>query len=917
MFFIRIYDFFAGKRKWLLASLACISCILAAFILRLQYSEDIGDFLPLGTSEREALNVYQKISGAERLFIICNNPSDPDMAVEAMNCLEESLLEADNQGWSDAMVASIDMESISLVSSFVCRNAPYFLSPADIARMDSLLCDSSYIARRLKEDRNMLMFPSGSIVATNIKNDPLGLFSPVLAKLQQANGTLNFEMYDGHIFTPDMSRCILMLDSPYGNSETVQNARMLETVQKAIDDMHSRYPEISAHVVGGPAIAVENSSRIKKDSVLAICLSVILIAILFYFSIASLRNILLIFLSIGWGWLFALGGMALFSSNVSIIVIGISSVILGIAVNYPLHMIAHISHEGHVRNALKDIVAPLLVGNITTVGAFLALVPLRSTALRDLGIFASLLLVGTIVFVLVYLPHFVKPKRSRESSSRILDALARFSPENHRGIVLASVAVTAVLAVFSFNVSFDSNLSNINYMTKTQREDMQYFQELLSGASAKDSRELYVISSGDSYDEALASHSSKAPVIEELAQSGKIISASSAGTFLASRQEQEQRLQLWKDFVSRHRESLTTELAARAKEAGFSASAFRNFTDMVEEAGNLQPQDMDYFQPLTSTVLMRNVTSLDETGKKYIVDLLNVPAGSIEELQQQIPGSMNIAQINSSIAGQLSDNFNYIGWACSLIVFFFLWFSFGRLELAIISFLPMAVSWIWILGIMGAAGISFNIVNVILATFIFGQGDDYTIFVTEGCQYEYAHRKPILVSYKKSIIQSALIMFIGIGTLIFAKHPAMHSLAQVTIIGMFSVVLMAYLIPPFLFRWLTTKNGRVRKYPLTLRSILFGAPASARRQVEGRYIYKGMGISRSVSANLKKNAAQLSAMQADGELEYSDEGYGECAILLALTHPDVKISARIQDPQRRNLAIHAAEDFVTNIEFKE
>ena len=86
--------------------------------------------------------------------------------------------------------------------------------------------------------------------------------------------------------------------------------------------------------------------------------------------------------------------------------------------------------------------------------------------------------------------------------------------------------------------------------------------------------------------------------------------------------------------------------------------------------------------------------------------------------------------MNSALAINLSDNFNYFGWACGIIVFIFLWFSFGNIELAIMSFLPMAVSWIWILGIMGLTGIQFNIVNIILATFIFGQGDDYTIFMT-------------------------------------------------------------------------------------------------------------------------------------------------------------------------------------------
>ena len=58
----------------------------------------------------------------------------------------------------------------------------------------------------------------------------------------------------------------------------------------------------------------------------------------------------------------------------------------------------------------------------------------------------------------------------------------------------------------------------------------------------------------------------------------------------------------------------------------------------------------------------------------------------------------------------------------------------------------------------------------------------------------------MLASYKNSILISALIMFIGMGALIFARHPALHSLAVVTVIGMFSVVLMAWVLPPYLFR---------------------------------------------------------------------------------------------------------------------
>jgi 1-acyl-sn-glycerol-3-phosphate acyltransferase len=123
---------------------------------------------------------------------------------------------------------------------------------------------------------------------------------------------------------------------------------------------------------------------------------------------------------------------------------------------------------------------------------------------------------------------------------------------------------------------------------------------------------------------------------------------------------------------------------------------------------------------------------------------------------------------------------------------------------------------------MHLTGIQFNIVNIILATFIFGQGDDYTIFITEGLLYEYSTGKPRLASYKHSVVISALIMFAGIGCLVVAKHPALQSLALVTIVGMATVVLMASFLPTVIFDWLTKKrNGERRETPITLKELLY------------------------------------------------------------------------------------------------
>ena len=185
-------------------------------------------------------------------------------------------------------------------------------------------------------------------------------------------------------------------------------------------------------------------------------------------------------MSIGFGVLFSLGIIVLFKNTVSIIAIGISSIILGIAVNYPLHFLAHFKHIKAKEETLRDLINPLLIGNITTVGAFLSLLFISSEAMHDLGLFSALLLVGTMIFVLVFLPHILsEKKRGKEISSSetttggrrlLMRAITGFSPENNKVLVIAFVLATIVLFVFSFGTKFDVDMHNINYMTAEQRQ---------------------------------------------------------------------------------------------------------------------------------------------------------------------------------------------------------------------------------------------------------------------------------------------------------------------------------------------------------------------------------------------------------------------------------------------------------------
>ena len=422
---LRIYDWMSGHRWWCLASLAVVTLLMLLSVTRLSYREDIRDFLPLDEKERAALNDYDRQAQTSLIVAIIeqrdSTVDDPDLLVEGV----ETFLDAIDG--LEGVTVQTDFSQMEEQQEEAYRQLPYLLEAADYQRMDSLLRQPEFMASRLQEAKERLLMPMGmgSMVEDEITHDPLGLFSPVVSLMRDTAMLSRFDIYDGCLLTADHRRALVMLTSSYGGSETASNERLLDILNAKADSVSRLLIPDSCLLTplvirfcGAPVVAVTNASQIKTDSLLSVCIAAVLILLLLWFFLRSLRHILLIALTIGWGWVFAIACLSWVHQEVSVIVIGISSIIVGIAVNYPLHLIAHLGHTSDVRQALQEIVKPLVVGNITTVGAFLALAPLRAAALRDLGLFSSFLLIGTILFTLIWLPQMVCYSRKEEGGRR-------------------------------------------------------------------------------------------------------------------------------------------------------------------------------------------------------------------------------------------------------------------------------------------------------------------------------------------------------------------------------------------------------------------------------------------------------------------------------------------------------------------
>ncbi len=827
---LRLYDHLHRhpRQRWTL--LVLLLLFMGGSVATLHFKEDITDFLPLSPQHRRAMSAYQQLNASDRILVVAEG-DDPDAMAAALDRFAEAFARADTSRMVRRVTASIDLDSLMAAGDFVMHNIPYFLTEADYRRMDSLLATPNAVRTQLEADRQMLMLPTAGMAQRHLPTDPLQLFSPIVEELHNFRAAMHYDLRDGHIFSADHRLALLIITSRFGGNETAGNSRLVALVETVMQRLNTEMstaaasgsPKVVLRQIGAPTIAVGNADRIKADSLLTIGIAVVLILALLVYTLRRRRHILLVFAATGFGWLAALTVLSWVNGSVSLIVMGISSVVVGIAVNYPLHFLTHLRHSGAARRNLRELVAPLLIGNVTTVGAFAALLPLQAPALRDLGLFAAAMLVGTIVFVILFLPHLV----GKETTGTTMTKAETLTPSPRIGrwkrtFLLAFLPLTLWLGYSSLSTVFDPELQHLNYLTAEQQSLLRRLAPMTIPDSTRET--LYLTSSGATLDEALQHDARLTHRLDRLAPSGTLRPMSNAERFLPSQAEQRRRIDRWQAWVDSRHALLVDAVRQEAATQGFAADAFAPYFELLQKS--YAPQSADYFKPLTTTTLAPLLCQTD--GHHLVTRTLSVPRAQADTLCERINSTggensfaFHIRSLNATLARHLSADFTYIGWACGLIVFLFLWASFRRFEMAAFAFLPMAVSWLWILGTMHLLDLRFNLVNIILATFIFGQGDDYSIFMTEGLLYERTYRRPMLAAYKRGILLSALIMFVGMGVLILAQHPALRSLGAITIVGMGCVVGVTYVLPPFVFRWLTQADAPSPwTPPITLGNVL-------------------------------------------------------------------------------------------------
>ena len=127
---LKIHDFMQSRRRFCLLSFIIVTSVLSCLLLRLDFKEDISDFLPLEGNHQEAMQVYQDVSGASKIIAIFQASdslnANPDDMVEAIDYFENIVSEKDSAGYVRELTTQINLEKISEYTDFVYSNIPLF-----------------------------------------------------------------------------------------------------------------------------------------------------------------------------------------------------------------------------------------------------------------------------------------------------------------------------------------------------------------------------------------------------------------------------------------------------------------------------------------------------------------------------------------------------------------------------------------------------------------------------------------------------------------------------------------------------------------------------------------------------------------------------------------------------------------------
>ena len=813
-FFIRVYRYFRYHRLVYWLSMVLLFGFFGWQASLIHMEEDIDKLMPSSRNEDGTIKLaFADLKIKDKVFLLFATKDQTTDDVDYTELIAVCDAFVDSLQQDSALIedvfSQLDEDLLPDGIDYLTEHLPAYIDTAAYARFDTLLTKEHFL-QQMPQNRDDLTGEFGEMFPELIQMDPMGMRSVLADQLKPLLSAGSYQTLDGHFFVADSTVCLAFLTPHFSSTNTGQGSALFERLNILINQFAQSHPSVDISYHGTPASGFYNSTQIKQDLTTTIAGALLLVLVFLLFCFRRWDTIPLLLLPVAFGTLFGLTMMYWLKGEFSLLALGIGGVVLGVAMSYVLHVLTHHVYVSDSEQLLRDQVKPVWLGCLTTIGSFAGLIFIQTDLLRDFGLFAAFAILGKTLFSLTFLPQLLSA--GKKTFPAFVDRINTCSFDRSR-LLIAFILVATVVCVGAYlkeGTRFDADMHNLGYLEEmTERSEQLLREKTYTGDKQK-----YFASKGQTMEEALEHFAILGHKLDSLQQLGLVKSYTHTNQIFVPLDVQQQRIDAWRHYWTPERlTSVRRLIHETAPLAGLNAEAFDTFFEAVDR--DYQPAPLyeagliprGYQSTLTEQSYDGNFLCF--TSVRCVNDSVRSAASDYIRICDAVAQDPNLLVLDTyyyttDTLFQMSRDFDVLQWLSMAFVFVVLLVSFHfNIKHALLGFLPILLSWLVVLGAMVLFDVQFNLISIIISTFIFGIGVDYSIFVMNGLT---AGDSQKLNYHKTAIFFSAVTLVVTVSSMLMAQHPAIKSVGFSTLVGLLSAVILSYVLQPAIYRWLNRNN---------------------------------------------------------------------------------------------------------------
>lgn len=736
---------------WLLPA----AIVAAWLVFSLRVVTDMSQFLPAGASAEQVMLMDELRAGdaSRTLLIGLALDGGPRQALAAAS----DYLAAELAASGDFVFVHNGRRSIHPDQHPFLYRYRFLLSPVAV--------DASGPALQQALERQLEIMMSSMVqgLAGDPRQDPLLAWQAWLQSIQPGSGP---RLAHGVWFSDDGEQALLLARSR-------APAFAIGTQQQLLDDIratlarNSNYGTVIMDISGPAVFAVQSRDIIAREATLLSLGGTLLVIMMLWLVLRRLSLVLLAALPLLTGILAAVAIVNLVFGSIHGITLAFGITVIGVAVDYPLHLFIH-KQAGVAATATMRRIWPVLrLGLITTVTGYLAMLFSGFTGLAQLGLFA---ITGLATAVLI--SRYLLPQLMAEGW-QVQGRLFFPKPGKRRGVamLLWLLCVIAVGIIVATEDPWQRDIAALNPRLDAQKA---LDDELRAELGAADTRHFVLLSAGDQ-EQVLQESEALMPVLDRLV-ARRVID----GYDIVSRYLPSARTQLLRRAALPVPELLRDRLHQAQQGLPFTGDSFEPFVQAIRDSQNLPPLRPDN---LAGTLLEDIVRGLlfERAGSWYAL----VPLTGIHDYRtlEAVIGAegdvvFDLKGESSRLLDAYRDRALLLLALGAVIIALVLAVGLRSPLQALRVFVPVAAALLVTVAILILAGERLSLFHLASLLLVTGIALDYSLFFHAPVAAEGQHRRSL-----QAISLCALTTLLVFGLLALANTPVLHAIGLTVVSG--------------------------------------------------------------------------------------------------------------------------------------